>query len=386
MAESKGKYDFIIVGAGPVGLSLALGLARENLKILLIEKQQCLSEHSKAPGIWSRTLEIFENLGVVDQFLVKGKILSELRIWDANYNRKLIAFNLKELSFLTKYPFLLILSQSETEKILLNELKKFSNVSIKFSAELVSFEQTNESVEAHYSLGDCICVDHAFYLVGCDGAHSRVRDILGYKLEGLTFSMKAALADIKLPDNHEYNFPRLSNRDQLAIGIKISDELWRLILPYPENQSSYLDHRIQSSVLNLFGHEDYEIVWKSEFKLHDRISSGFLTGRVILAGDAAHLNSPVGGQGMNAGIQDSSYLKNFLLDAFKQNNPRLLSIYEENRRKTLRLGVNKFTGHLTKFIFISNGRMIKTLMKSGALALKIKLIRVRFLKKLMMLD
>lgn len=385
MSNPENAYDFIVVGAGPVGLSLALGLAREDFKILLLEKENSLSEHSKAPAIWSRTVEIFKVLGVANQFLSQGKTLSTIRLWDADTNQAVITFNLKEMSSRTEFPLLLILPQSQTERILLDELKKLLNVSIQFSSELIGIEQTEDHITARYTFENCQYVERASYLVGCDGAHSKVRDLLGYELEGETFSMKAALADIKLPDNPDYNFPRISDKDHLSLGIKISDEVWRLILPYPENEAADLEKRIQKSVFNLFGKKEFELIWKSEFNLHDRISSGFLDRRVLLAGDAAHLNSPVGGQGMNAGIQDSFYLKNLLLEAHKLNDPKILTSYAEIRLKTVKGGVNSFTRHLTKFIFIGRGRLVKTIMKTGSLALKIPRLRRRFLQKLMML-
>lgn len=346
-------YDVIIVGAGPVGLSLALGLAQEKIKILLLEKKDSISDHSKAPAIWPRTLEVLNKLNVARKFIENGIVKNHLRLYDTDEKQELINLSFKEIAPLTQYPFLLILPQSKTEKLLLAEVQRYENIDVSFDSEFDTLENKNDEVIVKYLKQEKRLSVGAKFVAGCDGAHSKVREVLGLKLEGFTFPIKVALADIQTLDEKEIPFPRITNKKNVAIGIKIDKKIWRLILPYGKDSKFDLDERIYQSVNQLFANiisEDYEVIWKSEFKLHHRISNHFVQGRVILGGDAAHLNSPVGGQGMNAGIQDSDYMRHFIIEALEELDTSPFTKYEQLRRKNIRHGVNRFTTSLTKVL------------------------------------
>jgi 2-polyprenyl-6-methoxyphenol hydroxylase-like FAD-dependent oxidoreductase len=375
-------FDFVIAGAGPVGLSLGIALAKSGSKILVLEKKSELSEHSRAPGIWGRTLEVFQGLGVVEKFLEAGINLKHFEIWNADENRRVLRLDFSELKDETPFPRFLILPQSETEKILLAHLSNSSNVTIKFSSELRGLEQINEQVRITY---ESQTIQHATssFLIGCDGAHSKVRELLGFQLVGETFPVEAALADIKLPGNPEYPFPRLTTKGHFAVGVKIRSDLWRLIMPFSSEDNLELAERIQECVQALFGMEKYELIWKSEFKLHNRLSTGFLKDRVILAGDAAHLNSPVGGQGMNSGIQDTEFLAPLLLTALENNNPENLLPYV-HRKEEIKSTVNRFTTILTDVIFYRDGKYLPMLLKTMSYVLRLKPMRKRFIRNLLM--
>jgi 2-polyprenyl-6-methoxyphenol hydroxylase-like FAD-dependent oxidoreductase len=223
------------------------------------------------------------------------------------------------------------------------------------------------------------------YVAGCDGAHSAVREALGFTLEGRTYGIRAALADVHLGDDKPYDFPRFSTQGPFAAGILIEKSLWRLILLYPSSSLLSLDERVKEGVRGLFGQDRYELVWQSEFHLHQRLSSGFVSGRAALAGDAAHLNSPVGGQGMNAGIQDTEVLCKTLLKALDCRDPEELRAYERERRLAVRKGVNRFTNQLTKVLLFRDGRYIKTILGLAGHVLKIPSLRHAFLRRMAML-
>lgn len=141
------------------------------------------------------------------------------------------------------------------------------------------------------------------FFVGCDGGHSTVRERLGLQLEGITYRLRAALADVSFNADDGWHSPRLSTSGVLCVGIRIDEQspggdtrgLWRLILPYLADETPLLDQRLERAVHQLFGPRGYEVAWKSGFSLRQRICPRFVAGNVVLAGDAAHLNSPVGG-------------------------------------------------------------------------------------------
>ncbi len=386
--DMNAPHDFIVVGAGPVGLSLAIGLCCAGKSVLVLEKNESLSEHSKAAVIWPGTLEVLAEIGVIDHFLAVGECVSELKLWNADGvpERPLVSLPLKNLADETKFPFVLILPQSKTEALLLDALKTYPSAEIKFSCEVISLNEGTDGVEFTYREAGAEKKTSAYFGIGCDGAHSAVRHLLGFSLQGFTYSLRAALADIRLNSATDFKYPRVSTRELPAIGIKIEPDLWRLILPYGVKESLDLDERIKTATKNLFSEKEFSLIWKSDFKLHQRISTAFSKGRVVLAGDAAHLNSPVGGQGMNAGIQDTRALRNALLQALETNSEAPIEKFSKTRRREIRSGVNQFTNFLTVVLTFGNGRFLKFVMRTMNQFLKIKPIRHRFIRRVAMLN
>ncbi|HXV27399.1 MAG TPA: FAD-dependent oxidoreductase [bacterium] len=377
-------YDVLIVGAGPVGLSLALALGRAGKSVLVLEKEKGLSQHSRAPAIWPRTQEVLSGLGVIERFHREGTVLPEIRIWDADRDRPLLSLPLRELENETSFPYFLILPQDRTERILYEALSREATAVAKFGVQVTGLDQTASGVRVHCSDRGNAVIYEARFAAGCDGAHSTVRPILNFSFPGMTYSVMAALADVRLGEERDYPFPRISDQKTLAIGVRIEKHLWRLILPFSPQSGTALDQRIEQSVRSLFAQNAYSVIWKSEFHLHRRISSGFVKNRVVLAGDAAHLNSPVGGQGMNAGIQDSEILARTLIQALAENNPVLLEFYEKNRMNAVRRGVNPFTNKLTQLLLFQGGRYVKLLFLVANGVFRVPLLRKAFLRRLAM--
>lgn len=388
------RTDIVVVGAGPVGLALALGLSRAGRSVVTLEKDPGTAEHSRAPAIWPRTQEILADLGIIDAFLERGITRRRLAVTDVDADRRLITLPLEELAGETDWPQLLITPQSETERLLALAVERQPTATLLFSAEVSDVENTPSGVSVVYRQGADAASEEtveASFAVGCDGAHSRMREAIGAELVGKTYGVRAALADIAFQDGDHLPFPRISTRDGPAIGIRIDSNLWRLILPFAESEQIQLDDRVERAVRNLFptvlGVDGaYEKVWQSEFRLHRRMSTRFLAGRVALAGDAAHLNSPVGGQGMNAGIQDAEALIPALLQALDQDSPEPLESYARRRKQAVEQGVNRFTDGLTRLLLIGGGRLIKPMMRGADWALRFRAIRRRILRRIAMLE
>lgn len=385
------RYDVVVIGGGPVGLAVACGVARSSRRVLVLEKDDGTSEHSRAPAIWSRSQEILARLGALGTCVERGFTIDTLDLRDADGDDSvLLTIPLHELMGVTSYPRLLILPQSETERILYEAVRAQPTGRVAFGAEATAIDQDVDGASITYRQGGATEVVRAAFVAGCDGASSMVRESIGASFEGETYDMRAALADIRPHEAQKLAFPRVSTRFGLAVGIRMSELMWRLILPFGNDDDRDLDDRVERAAGRLFPgvhtRADYRTVWQSEFRLHRRVASRFVRDRVALAGDAAHLNSPVGGQGMNAGFADAAMLIDALLRALDHDDPAPLRKYESLRNAEVKEGVNVFTDRMTRALLLGRGRALRPVLAAGRLALRVPPLRRRFLRRLAMLD
>lgn len=382
------RVPVLIVGAGPVGLSLALGLARGGVQSVVIEKHPSTSEQSRAPGIWSRTLEIFDGWGVIDEFLSAGPLLSEVQIWSVGNSSPQAEISFEFLRETTPYPGLLVVPQNKTEAMLARRLKEDSLADVRFSCELLDWTEDEDGVVARVSTADGETQIAASYLVGCDGAHSRVRGGLGLRLEGKTYDAHVALADVQI-DGKDFPWPRIGTADGPLIGLHIGNGLWRIIAISSEaaKDEGISDSELDGWVRCVFGDVAYERVWASTFSIHSRLCKALRKGRVLLAGDAGHLNSPAGGQGMNSGIQDAHNLAWKLARVLAGGNAeKLLDSYDVERRQVIRQYVNRTTDFLTRALVEGSDfrrSLFAAIARSG---LTIQPLRRRVMRRMTMLD
>jgi len=206
-----------------VGLSLVLGLARADRSVLVPEQEPSTSDHSQAPILWPRTQEIFADLGVLDRFLDAGIVRSEVQLWDADRNRVLLQVPIEELGDETRCPHLLLCPQSTTEELLCDAVRDASSAEVRFSAEVTEVTPQSRGVEVRYERDGTSHTATASFVAGCDGAHSRVRDIIGASFEGRTYSMQTALADPMFEDDPDMQSPRMTRRRGVAAGIRIDE-------------------------------------------------------------------------------------------------------------------------------------------------------------------
>ena len=346
----------LIVGGGPVGLALALGLARQNVHSTLFETKSEIDPHSRALGILPRTLEIFRAWDIYDRFVSEGEFLSKIRAWIARRPRPAFELDLSVLRKISLVDGILILPQNRTERLLLECVKAAGRTEVLLGHGVKHIEQDNEGARVEVQTGAGETKSYrGRYLVGCDGAHSIVRRELGWELEGKTYPTRVLLADIRVQDERDgLPWPVFApDVSGVLAGLRYEPQHWRLISTLNPGESEPValePSSIDTKVVQLLGQGSHEQLWSSVFHIHCRTSPHFRQGRVLLAGDAAHINSPAGGQGMNSGIQDAHNLAWKLARVLAGADAELLlSSYETERRQTVLRSVDRYTDVLTRY-------------------------------------
>ncbi len=327
----------LIVGAGPVGLSLALGLARSGVASIVLERKPHLDPHSRATVILPRTLEIFAQWGVLDHFVEAGNRVAHIRLRRAPKGEQIVHFDFTDLTNDTSTPFAIALPQDQTERFLLDAVTATGIVDVRFDTTVLGFEQDTHWINLRVKSPEGEHELRGDFLVGADGAHSVVRGTLGLELEGKTYPTRALLADIRVPrevDQTEF-WPALLD-EGLIVGIRFGDGIFRIVSDAVDetvDEQTISDH-VDRIARRLFGTPAMETIWQGVYQKHKRSASRYRVGRALLAGDAAHLNSPAGGQGMNSGIGDAHNLAWKLARAVNDpdaNVDALLDSYAEER-------------------------------------------------------
>jgi len=301
------SIDVLIVGAGPTGLMLALAMKRLGRAVRVVERSPKPSEYSKALAVQSRTLELFDTMGIGREARSRGEWFRAVSF----YARGRRVARLRLGGIPSRYPRPLILSQAETERILIEHLAKLG-VDVERSKELTGFIEEDDGVTATVRAGSGEPeLIQARWLVGCDGAHSAVRHALGLPFEGAAYPETVGLADVRIdwdrpPGEAEVYLSRTGVMG--AVPMK-GDRRYRMIdlNPHPQeaNETSLAAFQSRFAEASCSPISLTDPVWISLFHLHRRIVPTMRVGRVFLAGDAAHIHSPAGGQGMNTGIQDA---------------------------------------------------------------------------------
>ena len=333
------KTDVIIVGAGPTGLSLACQLVRFGIDFVIIEKNPGVTEYSKAIGVQARTLEIYEQLGVVQQAIERGQIAGKIRIIAGGRVRGEV--DLADMGQgLSPYPYLFVLEQSKNEQLLYDYLQSHHQ-EVWWQTELEHFSQDEQGVTAQVKTAEGGSETIAAkYLVGCDGARSPVRHSLGLTFEGSTLERLYYVVDAQI----DWEFGADAgygciSRDSLTFFFPMAGEKrYRIVGTFPEgfdrNVGEILYETIEQRIkgdtkLSL---DLSNVKWFSVYKVNTRAVNKFAVGRCFVAGDAAHVHSPAGGQGMNTGIQDVynlAWKMAFVIKGYASE--KLLETYNEER-------------------------------------------------------
>lgn len=343
-----GELDVLVVGAGPTGLTMACELRRHGLTCRIIDKAPRATDKSKALAIHARTLECFHNMGIVDKVITRGIKLNGI-VAHAE-GKELLHVGLGDLD--SPYPYTISLPQSDTEKVLAEHLKQLGD-EVERSVELIDLKQGDNAVTSTIkkSDGSQLSVDSK-WLVACDGAHSTVRKILNVPFEGGQYDEIFALADVEVDfkDPPKEGVCVYATKQGIAAVFAMPGNRHRIIFSLPPDSHAFKDahsptlDEMQGLVDERLaeGTKIFNPAWLTAFTLRHRKISQYKWNRVFFAGDAAHVHSPAGGQGMNTGIQDAYNL------AWK------LAFYEKHRGTDEILSSYHFERHAVAVALIRN--------------------------------
>lgn len=349
----------LIAGAGPTGLMMACELARYGVSCRIIDRKKERTQTTNAAGIHTRTLEIFHHIGIVDRFLKKGQRWSAFRMYSQHELMARIPFNQID-SF---YQFSLLLPQSETEKILNERLEEFK-LQVEWQVELMDIKQVNGKVlsTVKHADGGMETIE-SDWLIGCDGIHSVVREKSQIPFVGEDIPHEYLVADVQLtgPVDDEADV-FLGKKNMLAL-FPLGEGIYRIVATAEgsEVKKEFTNDEVKQIVEGRCDNKFSvaAILWSSAFWIHSKVAGKMREGAVFIGGDAAHVHSPAGAQGMNTGLQDIYNLAWKLALVIKgKAKPELLDSYGMERLPVIEEIVNK-TENITKAAFIENPLLIK---------------------------
>ncbi len=331
------KKEISIIGAGPVGLTLAFLLAKNGIAVKIFEQQNKLQKDYRASTFHAGTLDLFEDSGITQALIDRGIVCPDFqyRGWKEG---KIAQFDHALIGAYTRHPFRLQCEQFKLSDFLFLELSRMSNVEIYMDYELSGLKQNNDQVSMEFNhRGDKI-IHNADWVVGTDGGRSVTRKSLGLEFKGFTYDEKILV--LGTPYDMRRSFKDLSYINYFsdpvnyAHMLKIPD-LWRMSLPLPNDlddevalSTAYINERLSSLIPEL---SSDQIQVKGVYHVHQRVVDSYKVGRVFLAGDAAHLNNPKGGMGLNGGLHDAMSLSNIFNDFFFGGNEHF-DDYDTQRR------------------------------------------------------
>jgi 2-polyprenyl-6-methoxyphenol hydroxylase-like FAD-dependent oxidoreductase len=335
----------LIVGAGPTGLMLAGWLARLGVHPLVIDKKSGVTRESRALAVQARTLETYDALGIVERALPQGVRVAAVNV--LLRQRRVGRLMLGEIgSGLSPYPYVFIMSQDKTEQLLLQHYLEHGG-QVRWETSLAGLEQDDGGVVAELRQADGRAETvRVGYVCGCDGAGSAVRQALGIEFAGGTYAQRFFVADVR------GTFPTVAGELSIWLGAQNflaffpmpGEDRYRIVGVVPAglvDRHELTFEEIRPEIERDSDMRVSETFWFSTYSVHHRVAESFRRGRAFLLGDAGHVHSPVGGQGMNTGLMDASNLGWKLAAVLRgEANEQLLASYEPERMPFARLLVN----------------------------------------------
>jgi len=319
------ETQVIIAGAGPTGLTLAIELARRSIAFRLMDAAAGPFRGSRGKGIQPRTLEVFEDLGVIGAILQAGMAYPRLRVHIGPLSLRLGPLGgRKQATEAVPYPNLWLVPQYRTEQILRERLGQLGG-QVEFGTAFERMEADGRGVRVHFSTGEVVS---AKYLVGCDGGHSAVRKAVGFALHGETLATEAPfVADVEVEglDHTHWHLWPFAKGGSIGLCPLPAASLFQMMSPGEPAGG------IETVIQRVAGRRVSRIAWSSVYRPAVRMVDHLAMGRVFLAGDAAHIHPPTGGQGLNTGIQDAYNLGWKLAHVLRGGPESLLDTYEAER-------------------------------------------------------
>src|SRR5882724_3033402 len=325
---SMAEYPVVVIGAGPVGLSLAIDLAQRGQGVVLLDDAGRIGEGSRAICFSKRSLEFWDRLGIGQRMVDKGVVWCVGKIFHST--SQLYQFDLLPEQG-HKRPAFINLQQFYAEAYLVDRVRELAGVDLRWSNKVIALEQRNdhailtvETPDGPYRIG-------ANYVVACDGARSSLRQMVGAQFAGKVFEDQFLIADVRMtaefPTERWFWFDPPFHAGRSALLHKQPDDIWRIDLqlnPDADPVAEKKPENVRPRIARMLGHENFEFEWISLYKFQCRRMDKFIHGRVIFAGDAAHQVSPFGARGANSGLEDAENLAWKLDRVLKEVSPEAL--------------------------------------------------------------
>lgn len=332
----------LVIGAGPVGTTAAYRLASEGIDVILLEAHPNCPEDLRASTFHPPTLEMLSEFGIVDEMKAIG-LEAPVYQYRNRMTGEYFSFDLGELSDVTNYPFRLQCEQFKLARLLANRLENHAHARVCFNHRLLTVDQTADQVTVQAETPMGIETFTARFIIACDGANSTVRKWMNVGFEGFTYPEKFVTFSTATPiENHFENLAHVNyvaDPKEWMVLLKVPS-LWRILVPAHNMDDDYItsDEMKAKVFTDLIGDPDVKTEHRTIYRVHQRVAKQYVDGRMILAGDAAHLNNPLGGLGMNSGIHDIWNLSRNLIPAIKNGTDYTapLQRYERQRQTVMR--------------------------------------------------
>lgn len=334
------RCQVLIAGAGPVGTVMATLLAKAGIETIVLESGEDCAQDLRASTFHPPTLEMLDQIGITDMLIERG-LKAPLYHWRDRKTGEVIEFDLSEISDVTRYPFRIQCEQYHLSRALAAGLEQYPAADIRFSHKLLAFEQDDSGVTVHVETPIDVRHIRTDWLIGADGANSLVRKWLGIGFDGFTYperflclSTDTELADY-LPNLAHVNY--VSDPEQWLVLLRVPS-VWRVLLPTSLDQTDdeLRSDETKNAVFDGLTGDGASVktFHRTLYRVHQRVAKSFMDRRVLLIGDAAHLNNPLGGFGMNSGVHDAFNLFEKLQPAIKAGKPNgSLALFDKQRRE-----------------------------------------------------
>jgi 3-(3-hydroxy-phenyl)propionate hydroxylase len=331
--------EVLVAGLGPVGSVAALYLAQKGIQVAAVEANKLSATDLRASTFHAPTIEILDRLGATDTLFNYGLRAPVYQFRDRK-SGETFSFDLGEIADVTRFPYRIQCEQHLVADEVVKKLASLPGATVRFQSRLLFLEQDAAGVTAYVDTGTAVEKYRARYLIAADGANSVARKVLDLGFPGFTYDQKFLCLSTAYPIEDAFEnlscVNYLSDPDEWMVLLKVPT-LWRVLVPAPEHRSDeeLLSDANKNTVFrNMLGSDvDVETKHRTIYRVHQRVCERFRVGRVCLIGDSVHLNSPMGGFGMNSGIHDAINLGEKLVAVLRQGgSDDLLSLYERQRR------------------------------------------------------
>jgi 3-(3-hydroxy-phenyl)propionate hydroxylase len=334
----------LIAGGGPVGVIMALALARQNIAVHVLEAEARVNDSPRAATTHAATLEMLDDLGLFDEVARRGLIEPKFRIWDRAARELIVEFDFGVLRNDTRFPYVIQCEQHKLALMTIERLRSHAHARVEFSARVTAVEQFDDGVEVVVDTASGARKLAGSYLIGADGGRSTVRKALDIEFEGYTHPERFLVLTTTFSFDTEYtqcsrNY--FSDPEEWCALFKVTGDvgtgLWRVLFPTRLNETddqAMHEESVQDRLQRFFPKRGpYPVVHRNMYNVHQRVAASFSRGRVFLAGDAAHVNNPLGGLGLNFGIHDAVELSMLLGRVLRyEAPPGILDQYDQLRR------------------------------------------------------